>query len=206
MEQINENLVVLSAPEPFDPEQMKDFLSIYLIGTVSGSEGVTWQQKFINGLAKVLNPGDPNYNKDITGLKFCIINGHYIPTPGPITLENAEFVEKTQWNLGILKNVDSVFCNFLRRSKSKAALDGFLMAAMTGKLVTRCPQDYIGFPKISVITRTLELPLLGETDTVNEVLETLFQTIPKFKEQLELSLREGPKNTGENNEKADNTK
>ena len=104
MQQINENLVVITAGEPWE-EAMNDYLKIYLGGSIDLGEKFNWHGKFIQGMTKLTDPisGDPRYNDK----KFLIMSPRVpVMNPSP-TLDNVEFVNKK--GLEEVEQIDDTF-------------------------------------------------------------------------------------------------
>lgn len=177
MQQINENLVVVNAGEPWE-EAMNDYLKIYLGGSIDLGEKFNWHNKFIQGMTKLTDPqsGDPRYNDK----KFLIMNPRIaVMNPSP-TLDNPEFVNKKKWEFEMLKKSDVVFCNFLKKSTTPNAINELMLMATSGKLVVRCPLDYCNYPMVKVISDSFGFPIFGETATTLDVIQYMFNSIPKF--------------------------
>ena len=188
MQQINENLIVLS---PGDQLQgvADDCLKIYLSGSLDMSgNGIPWQQKFINGLSKmtVPHPEDPSI-PDYSMFKFAVINP-LGPANGEPTLDNPEYVQKTQWALQCQGMVDVIFCNLLKKSKLPSAINDFLIWAQSGKVVVRAPQESVFFPMISLLSQTFQIPLVSDSGSVIQVMDTMFKSNPKFQELSQYGL------------------
>lgn len=177
MQQINENLVVISAGEPWE-EAMNDYLKIYLGGSVDMGETFNWHNKFIMGMTKLTDPmnGDPRYNDK----KFLIMNPRVVVANPSPTLDNPEFVNKKKWDFDMIKKCDVIFCNFLKKSQSPSAINELLLTATSGKLVVRCPLEYFNYPTVKVISDSFGFPIFGETATTLDILQYMFTAIPKF--------------------------
>lgn len=185
MQQINENLIVLS---PGDQPQ-NDCLKIYLSGSldVSGA-GIPWQQKFINGLSKMTIPHPENSSiPDYSTFKFAVINP-LGPSNGEPTLDNPEYVQKTQWALQCQSEADVIFCNLLRKSTLISSIQDFLVWSQSGKLIVRCPSENVFYPQVSLLSQTFGIPLVGDSGSVIQVMETIFNGIPKFAELKQYGL------------------
>lgn len=188
MQQINENLIVLSPGDPLQ-EVASDCLKIYLSGSldVSGS-GIPWQQKFINGLSKMTVPHPENPEiPDYSMFKFAVINP-LSPSNGEPTLDNPEYVQKAQWSLQCIGESDVMFCNFLRRSKLPSAINDFLVWSQSGKVVVRIPGDSVFFPTVKILSDTFGIPMVGESGSVLQVMDAIFSGIPKFAELKQYGL------------------
>ena len=188
MQQINENLLVLSPGDPYD-ESYENYLKIYLSGSLDlGGKGISWQEKFINGLSKLTTPHPdspeiPDYSK----FKFLVFNP-LMPVNGEANIGNPEYVQKIQWELGMQQQADVIFCNFLKKSVLVSAISGYLLWAQSGKVVCRCPQECMFYSQVKMISDTYQIPLLGDTGSVIKVMDTIFQIIPKFNELLNYDL------------------
>ncbi len=181
MQQINENLLVLNVGDPFD-DSYAGFLKIFLSGStdLSGIAKTDWQTKVINAFTRLTDPynGDPRFNR----MKFILMNPK-IPIKNPtMDLSNQEFVSKVQWELEMMDRADGIFCNFLKKSQSPAAIYGFLLNNNTGKTVVRCPMEYQNYAYINMVCIQRGIPLLGDSGTVVDVLNKFFEVIPKFQE------------------------
>lgn len=180
MNQINENLTVLQVGDPYN-DSFENYLKIYLSGSldISGAK-LTWQEKFINGLGKLTTP-HPDHPEipDYSMYKFLVMNP-LMPVAGNPDLNNQQFVQKVQWELGMMGSADVIFCNFLKKSTSISAIQGFLLWAQSGKVICRCPIESMFYPQIKLMTGYYRIPLVGNTGSVINVLETMFQNIQKF--------------------------
>ena len=127
MNQINENILVLSPGDQYD-ETYENYLKIYLSGSLDISgKGISWQEKFINGLAKLTTPHPESPEiPDYSAYKFLIINP-LMPVSGEPTIDNPQFLEKAQWELGMMGQADVIFCNFLKKSTMLSAIQGHLL-------------------------------------------------------------------------------
>ena len=188
MQQINENLIMLS---PGDQLQgvATDCLKIYLSGSLDVSGvGIPWQQKFINGLSKmtVPHPDSPNI-PDYSNFKFAVINP-LGPANGEPSMDNPEFVQKAQWCLQCQGEADVIFCNFLKKSSLLSAIQDFLVWSQSGKVVVRIPQESLFFPTVSIISGRFGIPIVGDAGSVINVMDTIFNGIPKFQELKQYGL------------------
>lgn len=182
MQAISNNLVVLGPNDQITPEHA-DFLKIYLSGTVAMNEKADWQGMFIQGLARLMQSDQRFANQ-----KFLIVNPK-APVGNPqVSLANQEYVMKMNWQLQIMKQVDGIFCNFLKKTQSPSAAYDFLMNTYSQKIIVRCPQECILYPMINLISISNGIPLLGESSSVINVMEKFFEYIPKFQEQLKYGL------------------
>lgn len=55
-----------------------------------------------------------------------------------------------------------------------------MLSAMSNKIIVRCPEEYMYYPYIKLITDTYNIPLLGDTSTIIDVLFEFYKSIPKF--------------------------
>lgn len=179
MQQVNENLVVISPGE----QAPGDCLKIYLSGSLDMSgKGTPWQQKFINGLSKltVQHPDSPDI-PDFSMFKFAVINP-LGPANGEPTLDNPEYVQKIQWCLQNQQEADVIFCNFLKKSTMMSAVQDFLVWSQSGKVVVRIPEESTFYPIVSTLSGTFGVPIIGGSGSVIDVMNTIFGSIPKFQE------------------------
>ena len=87
MQQINENLLVLSPGDPYD-ESYENYLKIYLSGSLDlGGKGISWQEKFINGLSKLTTPHPDS--PEILFFPSVHASGKSAPSPGNNTADSA---------------------------------------------------------------------------------------------------------------------
>lgn len=180
MQQLAENLVILQPGDPYQ-DLYENYLKIYLSGSLGVSE-IPWQQKFINGLQTFSGRGE-KYGSQ----KFLVINP-LAPVNGEPNLGNPEFVQKTQWELQMMSSADVIFCNFLKKSTSPGALYGYLLWAQSGKVICRCPEESMFFSQVKLVSDCFGVPLLGNTDSVIQVLDTMFKTNQKFSGSLNYGL------------------
>lgn len=182
MQQINENLIILSPGESYG-DIGNDCLKIYLSGSLDMSgNGIPWQQKFINGLSKMTVPHPENPElPDYSMFKFAVVNP-LGPANGEPTLDNPEYVQKFQWSLQCIGESDVIFCNFLRKSKLPSAINDLLIWAQSGKVVARVPTDSVFYPTIKLLSGAFGIPLVGDSGSVIQAMEAIFNGIPKFAE------------------------
>ena len=183
MQQINENLLVLSPGDQYQ-EAYENYLKIYLSGSLDFSGKLPWQQKFINGLTKLTTPHPespeiPDYGK----FNFLVFNP-LTPPQGEPVMSNPAYTQKVQWELGMQQQADVIFCNFLKKSTMLSAIFGFLLWAQSGKVVSRCPLESVFYPQVKLVSDNYGIPMVGDTGSVIKVMETIFQSIPKFNELL----------------------
>lgn len=188
MQQLNENLLILQPGDIFQ-ETYNDALKIYLSGSLSlDNNKLPWQQKFINGLAKMTVPHPEDQTiPDYSMFKFLIFNP-LIPSNGEPTIDNPEYVQKIQWEIQGQTTADVIFCNFLKRSTKLSAIQDFLLWAQSGKVVTRIPIESVFYPTINVLSKSFNIPCVGDTGSVIEVMQTIFTQIPKFNELAQFGL------------------
>lgn len=184
MQQINPNLIVISPGDPLE-EIYGDFIKIYLSGTLSlDSSKICWQQKFINGLNKLMTDTKtplPEGLPDVRQMKFLIMNP-LMPTNGGPTLDNPEFVQKTQWELNCYDASDVIFCNYLKKSNLFQSLQGFFLNSLTGKVIVRCPIDSPFYGTVKLIGQARNIPVLGDSASLIVVLRQMFEYVPKLQE------------------------
>ena len=187
MIQVNQNLIVLQPGDQYQ-ESYENYLKIYLSGSLDLGSELPWQQKFINGLEKLTtkHPESPDI-PDYSNFKFLVINP-LAPSNGEMSVDNPEFVQKFQWEFGMQQQSDVIFCNFLKKSTLVSAVSGFLLWAQSGKVVCRCPMESMFYPQVKMVSGSCNVPLVGDTGSVIKVMETIFQSIPKFNELTKYNL------------------
>lgn len=188
MQQPSKNLYVLGPNDQWDGS-LDGCIKIYLTGSVDLSRDIGWQEKFINGLVKLTDPmsGDPR----LRGKSFCVFNPRFpVQNPEPV-LENPEFAQKFVWELQGMAMADLVFANFMKKSKVSGAVYGLLLNAQTpGKTIVRCPLEYSRYPMVKLLTDTYQVPLLGDSGSVRDVMEIALDRCPKFQDNTEFGLGE----------------
>lgn len=189
MQQISQNLYVVNPQDQQWDGTLDGCIKIYLSGSVDLGNNMGWQEKFINGLAKITDPvnGDPRFKTK----SYCVFNPKIpIKNPNP-TLDNQEFCTKFRWECQMMANSDIVFCNFMKKSKSPSAIYGLLLNAQAaGKTIVRCPLEYMGYPTVKLLTESYQIPILGDTGNVINVMELAYQRCQKFQETNEYGLGE----------------
>lgn len=186
MQQINPNLTVLGVNEQITPD-LAGALKIFLAGSIAFNPNFDWQGKFINAMTKLTDPmnGDQRFNNK----QFLIINPK-APVQNPeMSMANQEYTQKTQWEFQMMQQADGIFCNFLKKSQNPLALNGFLLNAMSQKIVCRCPAEFQFYPMINLVCITYGIPLLGDSGTSINVVEKFFEMIPKFQEVANYGLQ-----------------
>lgn len=189
MQQISQNLYVVGPQDQWDGS-LDGCIKIYLSGTVElGGQQLGWQEKFINGLTKITDPvnGDPRFKTK----SYCVFNPKMPITNPTAALNNPEFCNKFRWECQGMAMADIVFCNFMKKSKSPSAIYGLLLNAQAaGKTIVRCPLEYQGYPVVKLLSESYQIPLLGDTGNVINVMELAYQRSPKFQENNEFGLGE----------------
>lgn len=185
---VNENLLVMQPGDQIGPEIGEDYLKIYLSGSLDvGGSGIPWQQKFINGLAAMTGPEQKEGVPDYRAFKFLVINP-LGPANGEPKVDNPEYVQKMQWEQGMMQQCDAIFCNFLKKSVKISAISGLLLWAQSGKVVCRCPMESVFYGQVKILSDIYGYPMVGDTGSVIKVMETMFQSIPKFVELQNFNL------------------
>lgn len=188
MQQISQNLYVLGPTDQWDGT-LDGCIKIYLSGSIDLAKDPGWQERFINGLAKMTDP--VNGDERLKAKSYCVFNPRFpIQNPSP-TLDNQEFCTKVLWEAQMLGISDIVFVNFMKKSKVSSAIYGFLLSAQsTGKTIVRCPLEYCRYPMVKLLTQAYQIPLLGDSGSVRDVMEIALQSCPKFQEDTEFGLGE----------------
>lgn len=175
MNQVSDNILVLY-PGEIPPPGYEGAIKLLLIGSIdSRPDGkYDWGTRFINGLAENTDPlqGILQYR----GLRFIVYNSVVPPQnpANPPTLDNPEFVSKYEWMVQCMDDADLIFCNFLKKSQNPLPLYWFGLAAGTGKLVTRCPDQYFGYGLVSCSCKHFNSPLLpGKVGSVLVIIQAM---------------------------------
>jgi hypothetical protein len=188
MQQINDNLIVLNPGDQLDDSMSSYYLKIFLAGSVDLADTFNWQDKFIQGMSKLVDPrmGDPRFK----GKKYILLNPRTNITNPAASLDNPEFTTKFSWELAMIKAADAVFCNFLKRAQAPIGMYEFCLAAYTGKTIVRCPMEYFGYPFVKLVSQDQggALSILGDKATVIDVLLEMFNRIPVFQETTKYGL------------------
>jgi hypothetical protein len=188
MQQISQNLYVLTPQDQWDGS-LDGCIKIFLSGSVDLGKPVGWQEKFINGLTKLSDPvsGDERFKSK----SFCVLNPKMaVNNPSP-TLDNQEFCNKIHWEHQMMSLADIVFCNFMKKSQAPSAIYGLLLNAQAqGKTIVRCPLEYSRYPLVKLVTESYQIPLLGDTGSVVDVMNLAFERCEKFQVNTEFGLGE----------------
>jgi hypothetical protein len=177
------------SPQDTWDDSLSGCIKIYLSGSIDLGNPIGWQEKFINGLTKLTDPvsGDDRFK----GKSYCIFNPKMaITNPSP-TLDNQEFCGKVLWEYQMMAQSDLVFCNFMKKSKANSAVYGLLLnAQIPGKTIIRCPLEYCRYPMVKLISEAYQIPLLGDSGSVLDVMGLAFDRCEKFKVTNEYGLGE----------------
>ena len=187
MQQIKQNLYVFTPQDGVGPNDiLAGSIKIYLTGTVNLAAQTAWQDKFTSGLARLVDT-DPR----LKGKVISILDPR-VPLQNPqASLDNPEFVNKTKWELQMMPQSDLIFCNILKKSKAPSALHGLLLnAQVQGKLIVRCPTEYMMYSLVKMLSEVYQIPLLGDSGTTKQVMELAIQGCPKFQEDTVYGLEE----------------
>lgn len=171
----SDNVLVLT-PGEIPPPGTEDCIKLLLMGSIDARPDgkYDWGTRFINGLVENTDPvrGILQYR----GLKFLVYNSVVPPQnpEAPPSLENPEFVSKYEWMVQCMEDCDLIFCNFLKKSQNPLPLYWFGLAASTGKLVTRCPDQYFGYGLVSCSCKHFGSPLLpGKVGSVLAIIQAM---------------------------------
>lgn len=193
MDQLNQNVAMISGGEPI-PVGFEDAIKIALIGSsdMNPAGNGDWQSKFAQGLTLIT---DTTPGKGIImyrGMKFLCLNCRsWGNADQRMTYDNPEFVQKLTADLDYCGAADCIFFNFLKKSQSTFPLLEFSSMIQSGKLVVRCPNDYLNYGYVRIMCERYGVPLLpGATTSILTVLQTMQAFIPKFVEVTKLRLPE----------------
>ena len=193
MEQISENVVILSGGEPVPPG-FEDSFKIALIGSsdIGATQELDWFAKFAQGVASIscTEPG-----KGIImyrGMKFLLLScKSWNPANPTMTYENPEFINKCSADLDYCAVADCIFFNFLKKSTAIMPLLNFSLLSQSQKMIVRCPSDYSNYGYVRFLCERYNIPLLpGATTSVLGVLQTMLAFVPKFRELQKFKLPE----------------
>ena len=186
MQQISQNLIVIGPSDQWN-EAYDGAIKIYLSGTIDLGKPEGWQDKFVSALTKMTDPinGDPRFK----GKSWVVMNPRG-PIQNPtVSLDNQEFVGKTRWELEALGRADIVFCNLQKKSKSPSALYGLLLTLHDpGRLIVRCPLEYVMYPVVKIMTESAGIRVLGDTATAKDVMEAATRICEKLRDNEEYGL------------------
>lgn len=189
MLQVNEKILVLNPGDQL-PTLTNDSIKLYLGGTMDfSSSNNDWQQKFIEGLAKLTDPlkGLLMYKN----VSWIIFNPHVLPTTNLApSLDNPEFVQTMQWRIQMMDLADVVFLNIMNKSTSPIPVLEFGTMTTSGKLVVRCGENYQIYSQIRLYCEKYQIPLLTGKTSVKDVLLAMGSYTQKFQELQSLQLPE----------------
>lgn len=181
MQPASDNVIILD-PGEITPPGYEDAIKLTLIGSIdTRPDGkFDWARKFIQGLVELTDPlkGILQYR----GLRF-IIGNTFFPSNNPEpTIQNPEFISKIQWTNQLIHDSDIIFCNFLKRSQAPIPLFWFGMVAQSGKLVVRCPDEYMGYGLVQTICQCYNIPLMpGKVGSVLAIVQAMDSISDVFK-------------------------
>lgn len=181
MTPVSSNIMVLD-PGEITPPGNEDAIKLTLIGSIdTRPDGkFNWAQKFINGLVELTDPlkGVLQYR----GLRIIVANT-FFPTNNPeASVMNPEFVSKINWTNQVLQDSDLIFCNFLKKSTASIPLFWFGLAAQSGKMVVRCPDQYINYGIVQITCQNMGIPLMpGKVGSVLAIVQAMDSISDVFK-------------------------
>ena len=190
MQQVSNNIIVIY-PGEIIPEGTENSIKLFLGGSIDTRDDrkFDWADKFIKGLTEITDPqkGLIQYQ----GLNFVIMNSFVVPkNPIPNVL-NPEFMGKMDWIYSSMAASDCIFLNFLKKSTATLPMFLFGYCCASGKLVVRCPEEYINYSTVYSACRQHNVPLLpGKVGSVLSVLSQMMAFTPKFQEIMIYQLPE----------------
>lgn len=193
MEQLSENVVIISGGEPI-PEGSEEAIKIALLGSsdLNPMGDGDWQYKFAKGLALITSTEPGKGIIMYKGMKFLVMNcKSWSPRVPVMSYDNVEFIQKISTDLDYAMASDCIFFNFHKKSQAVFPLLEFSNLVGSGKMVVRCSQEYGNYGFVRIMCERLQVPLLpGATTSVLTVLQTMSAFIPKFQELSKLRLPE----------------
>lgn len=192
MEQLSPTVMMISGSEPI-PEGTEDFVKIALMGpTDLNPANDSWQSKFAHGVAAITSTEPGKGIVQFRGTKILLLNCQSSQPQNPqMSFDNPEFVNKLSADLDYSGVADGIFFNFLKKSTGIIAPVEFSLIAQSGKVVTRCSNEYVNYGLIRTLCERFKAPLLpGATTSVLLVLQTMWSYIPKFQEIQKFKLPE----------------
>src|SRR5574344_1363587 len=192
MQQISENISVISNGEPIPTVGVEEYFKIALLGSSDLSPyGVgDWQNKFIQGLVTITDP--TNGILMYKSMKLLLMNCKSMGMNNDsLTYDNPEFIMKASSDLDYAMSSDVVFFNFLKKSTAQVPLLEFSTLSQNGKMIVRCPDEYCMYGYVRFMCERYHIPLLpGSSSTVLTILQTINSFIPKFTELQRFKLPE----------------
>ena len=187
MEQLSPTVMMISGSEPI-PEGTEDFVKIALMGpTDLNPANDSWQSKFAQGVAAITSTEPGKGIVQFRGTKILLLNCQSSQPQNP----QMTFVNKLSADLDYSGVADGIFFNFLKKSTGIIAPVEFSLIAQSGKVVTRCSNEYVNYGLIRTLCERYKAPLLpGATTSVLLVLQTMWSYIPKFQEIQKFKLPE----------------
>ena len=193
MEQISNSVAIISGGEPI-PAGFEDGIKIALMGSsdLNVSSELDWYSKFAQGVALITNTEPGKGIIMYRGMKFLLMScKSWNPANPVISYDNPEFVTKISMDLHYADAADCIFFNFLKKSTAQMPLTEFCLASHSGKMICRCPNDYVNYGIVRCICERYNIPLLpGAATSVLSVLQTMWAFIPKFQELQKFRLPE----------------
>lgn len=193
MEQISNTVAIISGGEPI-PAGFEDGIKIALMGSsdLNVSQELDWYSKFAQGVALITNTDPGKGIIMYRGMKFLLMSCKSWNPSNPImSYNNPEFITKMSADLDYAAAADCIFFNFLKKSTAQMPLTEFCLVSQSGKVICRCPNDYVNYGVVRCISERYNIPLLpGATTSVLSVLQTMWAFIPKFQEVQRFKLPE----------------
>ena len=191
MEQVSSNVVVLRYPDPMIEDA--GAIKILLTGSSSiyGDPNYDWQNKFIEGLVKLVDPtpdtktGIMMYSK----FNYIVVDPRSNAQNQEMVLDNPDFVNGFSYYLDMAEKADAIILNFLQKSTAPKPLFDLGYLIRSGKTVVRCSPGYMQAGLVNVVCQRFNVPLLpGKQGHVLSVLQAMFAfcNVVRDKQQYQL--------------------
>lgn len=189
MQQLSQFVTVMS-PGDVLPQVTGDVIKIYLAGTEdTNPANEHWQDKFAQAMVSLTEgPGAISVFKN---KNWVLINPMSLPQMNPIpNMDNPEWVQKKDWENGMLNAADGIFFNIMKKSMSPIVMFNFGMLLNSGKMAVRCSQEYFQYGIVSYMCARHNVPLLPSNSNVKDAVWALMSICPSMQQNNNIALPE----------------
>lgn len=155
----------LTAEEERIVAKAKNKWTTFLAGTIETENSEDWRKKYVEEMKDIANNItdcrniEENYNSETDVI--VIYNPKRNTPPEDIDTQ-------INWELEALENVDNIYVNFEKNSKSPISLLELGLFARTGKICVTCPKEFYKYDNVRVVCERYNIPMRnGKKDNFN---------------------------------------
>lgn len=137
----------------------KNKWTTFLVGTIETENSEDWRKKYVEEMKDIAN--------NITDCKN--IEENYNSETDVIVIYNPKRNTPTEdidtqinWELDALENVDNIYVNFEKDSKSPISLLELGLFARTEKICVTCPKEFYKYDNVRVVCERYNIPIRNE--------------------------------------------